>query len=276
MVSMIRCRTTHSLVSPFVYRSADGIVGRSVPSKSERPLVLMLGWSNSTVKVLSKYAAVYNSIVECDALMLASMPRLVYRPSTATAAMKSVAEDLKSDALSGRPLIVAGFSVGAYLYSHLVRHIREREDDEKTLAPRIKAIVFDSPVDFGGVPTGLSKSITTHPVLQPALKTAIETYLSVFKAVDTEYRDVSRNLHDHPYAVPSLWLYSDTDFAATPHVIKQVFGKQDKRQEERSTPSNRPPIRFVSGIFRAFALGLWKERPNSVRDTGGRHFLVTS
>lgn len=226
-------RWATKLASPWKFRTSDGIVTDTVcDSRQDKPLLVVLGWSNSTIRVLSKYAALYCKFIEdCDAVLLPSTPRLVYRPSTATAVMADLGQALLVPELANRRILIVGFSVGAYLYGHLVRCMRSDAALEDAIAPRLEAIVFDSPVDFQGVPAGLSKSIldTRDSLAQRALQRLIEAYLSVFSTVAAEYLDVSTTVHNHPYEVPSLWLYSDVDFAAASADVKRVIDKWNRR-----------------------------------------------
>ena len=41
--------------------------------------------------------------------------------------------------------------------------------------------VFDSPVDFEGVPRGVGKAVTNVPPAQIAIKTTLEAYMALFK-----------------------------------------------------------------------------------------------
>ena len=52
---------------------------------------------------------------------------MIYKPENGRAAMADLAATLAAPELRERPLIIAGFSVGAYLFGHL--QARERSDD---------------------------------------------------------------------------------------------------------------------------------------------------
>ena len=192
---------------------------------SSRPLALCLGWSNASVKSLSKYAALYATHGDCDAVLLPSKPHLVYSPRSGAAAMASLA---KSVAAVDRDVIVCGFSVGAYLYANFLMHLREHPDLGKKVEPRLKGIIFDSPVDFHGVPRGLSRSVvgSDGTLPQKALEALIHAYLGLFKDVATRYKQSSDFLHTHARTdLPSLWLFSSDDFVTTPDDVYFVIRK---------------------------------------------------
>ncbi|KAJ8599857.1 hypothetical protein CTAYLR_005616 [Chrysophaeum taylorii] len=242
VVVRVVARRETTLASPLVYRTVGGEVSSRLPSdgnRTDRPLAVVLGWTNSSIKVLSKYAALYAKH-DCDAVMLPSPPRVVYRPSKGYEMMSAVAAALMSPELSKRPLCIAGFSVGAYLYGHLIQYLESNSQAKASIVPRLRAVVLDSPVDFEGVPRGLSKSVlnfegvpaalsSDSTVPQKALQAMIEGYLYVFSDISRRYLSVSKTFHEHPYEVPSLWIYSDRDFTASEENIQNVASKWSKR-----------------------------------------------
>ena len=209
--------------SPFVYRCGEtGALGSKIAS-SDRPLALCLGWSNASVRSLSKYAEVYARHGNCDAVLLPSTPRLVYSPEAGSAATKALADAL--DKGPPRPLIVCGFSVGAYLYANFLMHLREAGHIK--IEERLKGIIFDSPVDWYGVPRGLSRSIvgSDGTFTQKTLESAIHGYLQLFQSVSQRYKIASDFLHNHDLNVPSLWLFSTDDFVVPSDDIRKVITK---------------------------------------------------
>ena len=75
---------------------------------------------------------------------------------------------------------------------------------------RIESSVYDCPVDFDGVPKGVSSAVLGEgTALQKLGERAIRLYLS---AVDTEkWESSSAMFHAMPPRPPSLWIYSRND-----------------------------------------------------------------
>mmetsp|Transcript_711 Transcript_711/g.2459 ORF Transcript_711/g.2459 Transcript_711/m.2459 type:complete len:269 (-) Transcript_711:533-1339(-) len=226
-------RLFSTLPRPFVYRcGVTGAVSSTVAAEAKRPLALCLGWSNASVKSLSKYAEVYAKRGDCDAILLPSTPNLVYSPAAGRASMATLA---RAVADVDRDLVVCGFSVGAYLYANFLMHLRESK--QKAIERRIKGIVFDSPVDFQGVPRGLSRSVVgaEGSIAQRALEASIHAYLALFHTVARRYEETSDFLHAHDLDVPSLWIFSKDDFVVPSEDVHRVIHKWQQRGH-RVTP----------------------------------------
>jgi len=224
------------LPAPFVYRcGATGAVSKELPADSQdtKPLALLLGWSNASVRSLGKYAEVYARHGGCDAILLPSTPPLVYSPSQGKATMAALAETV---ARTDRDLVVCGFSVGAYLYATMLMHVRDTAA-LRGVEQRLKGIVFDSPVDYYGVPRGLSRSVVgaEGTLAQRALEAAVHAYLGVFQTVALRYKETSDFLHAHDLDVPSLWLFSRDDFVVDADDIHTVIRKWEANGQ-RVTP----------------------------------------
>ena len=119
--------------------------------------MLLLGWVNGSQKLLTKYAELFAGL-GADSALVCGLPKHVVFPLNGKVTMAAAAATL-GDA-PNRKVIVMGFSVGAYMYGHLLNVMDERDD--LALRNRIVGQLFDSPVDFDGVPFGLSRAIVSR------------------------------------------------------------------------------------------------------------------
>lgn len=91
---------------------------------------------------------------------------------------------------------------------------------------RIIGQVFDSPVDFDGIPTGVSNAATTNPFVRSAMKLAISLYLNATsKYTQKVFMARSRLLHNTPVRCPSLFFYSCDDYIADINNIQLLENK---------------------------------------------------
>eukprot|EP00633_Aureoumbra_lagunensis_P007196 CAMPEP_0197315088 /NCGR_PEP_ID=MMETSP0891-20130614/36656_1 /TAXON_ID=44058 ORGANISM="Aureoumbra lagunensis, Strain CCMP1510" /NCGR_SAMPLE_ID=MMETSP0891 /ASSEMBLY_ACC=CAM_ASM_000534 /LENGTH=187 /DNA_ID=CAMNT_0042803863 /DNA_START=385 /DNA_END=951 /DNA_ORIENTATION=+ len=113
----------------------------------------------------------------------------------------------------------------------MLMHLREENSLGESIEPRIRGLIFDSPVDWYGVPSGLSRSVvgSDGTLAQRSIEALIHAYLAIFKSVSQRYEQVSSFLHDHDFNIPSLWLFSDTDLVTKPDDIRKVIKKWQAR-----------------------------------------------
>ena len=113
-----------------------------------------------------------------------------------------------------RPVIVHGFSVGGYLYSHVLS-LMENLEKFSPVKSRILGQVFDSPVDFHGIPYGISNAASENPFVRWLMKSSIESYLALFARYTTKiYVEHSHLFHNNPVRAPALFLFSKDDKVA--------------------------------------------------------------
>lgn len=135
----------------------------------------------------------------------------ILRPQKAEEVASKVLNELTSAENNHRPVIVHGFSVGGYLYSHVL-NLMETSDKFSPVKDRIRGQVFDSPVDFAGIPYGISNATSENPVLRWLMRSSIESYLAVFARYTTKvYLAHSHLFHNNPVRSPALFLFSKDD-----------------------------------------------------------------
>ena len=77
---------------------------------------------------------------------------------------------------------------------------------------RMVGQIFDSPVDFEGVPSGFATVLTKNPMGRKMIQSSLEAYLRVFEGpVTSHYKRSSEAFHNNNLLLPSLMLYSRSD-----------------------------------------------------------------
>lgn len=87
-------------------------------------------------------------------------------PSRGHNVVSEILTFLTSTTRCTQPILVHGFSVGGYLYGLTLIHIESDTDLAAAMSQRIRGQVFDSPVDFDGVPRGVGVALTNLRPLQ--------------------------------------------------------------------------------------------------------------
>lgn len=238
------CRRAHSLPKHTIFlpkhTTDDETAQRTLPA-GDTPIAFMLGWVGCRERAIRKYARLYTDR-GIDVVAVLLKPEHVYRPvSCGLATAERLVDILSSSDTMERPVLIQGFSAGAYMYGNVLNACDARGDAGLAFTQRIKGFVFDSPVDIDGVPFGLSRAIfgnnSEGTVRQRMVQLALETYLSPSLPMRKYYQASSDAMHGHdfaagfssPLAVPSAFLYSDADSVTISEDIQTVSGKWKAR-----------------------------------------------
>jgi len=230
----LRRRGLSTLPEHTVFLSHDGAAAQKNLPAGDRPLAYIFGWVGCGERALGKYASIYTSR-GIDVLCTYTKPAHVYKPlGTGRGSVTRVVDALASDENAARPLVVQGFSAGAYLYGTLLVELGSRGAAGAAVASRIRGTVFDSPVDLDGVPFGLSRAVVGSEGTMPqrALEATISAYLSPSLPMRKHLQKASDAMHGahlgafaSPLPAPSLFVYSEADSVTQAGDIKSVTGK---------------------------------------------------
>ena len=186
-----------------------------VPTKgaADAPVALIFGWTSSTQKQLSHYARVFHAC-GIDCVTWACPPRQVIDPAASTQVAAELLEALhEAPALAGRPVIFNGISAGAYSCGNLLWELEKLVPDAAERGDfygRVACGVYDSPVDFEGVPKGVSSAVFGEgSALAGAAQRAIDGYLSLIDT--TAWEESSARFHAMAPRAPSVWIYAKND-----------------------------------------------------------------
>jgi hypothetical protein len=185
----------------------------------------MIGWLNSSKKLLSKYASIYGKR-GLDTVAFSPDATHVLFPNKTYSVMEELLMELQKDPVKDKDIIIHGFSVGAYTYSQMLRVIEDNGDKYRCVARRIKGQVFDSPPDQSHIKTGLPQALfPTNPMMHGVLGNVIGFYQSAASNVTKEHLAASHIFHNNPVLAPSLWFYSEQDPIAPPGPCDTVINK---------------------------------------------------
>ena len=134
---------------------------------------------------------------------------------------------LISDENKHRPVVIHGFSVGGYLYSHVL-NLMVKQDRFSSVKERIRGQVLDSPVDFHGIPYGVSNAASENPFVRWLMKSSIEAYLAIFARYTTKvYLAHSHLFHNNPVRSPFTSLRTTKSLMWTRAKHAQITGRMN-------------------------------------------------
>ncbi|XP_068672249.1 transmembrane protein 53-like [Montipora foliosa] len=174
-----------------------------------RPVVVLFGWLLAKSRHLHKYGELYHKY-GADIITVKLEVMEILRPRKAELIATKVLKELTSAENKDRPVVVHGFSVGGYLYSHVLK-LMENLDMFSPVKQRILGQIFDSPVDFQGVPRGISNAASKNPLIRWLMRSSIELYLRLVHYTSKVYLAQSHLFHNNPVRSPALFLFSKGD-----------------------------------------------------------------
>ncbi|XP_065307834.2 transmembrane protein 53 isoform X1 [Dermacentor albipictus] len=200
----------------------DEVMGhRGVSSSSsnsalrENPLTVLLAWMNARDKHLQNYHDFYLQL-GFDVLTVRTLPlQLAFPTSGAQVVAKWLLDFLVNHPNYSR-LVVHGFSVGGYQFGEVLVKIRKAGGDYNGVLPRFKAQVYDSLVDYEGIPKGFPTALTRNPVVCKVLELMIHLQRLVLYPLSTvHWKASSRAFHENPLTCPALMINSKRDQVAS-------------------------------------------------------------
>ena len=166
----------------------------------------------------------YTTAKGFDVLHVKVNARQILWPPHAHSVVSHILSFLTSRTHHLQPILVHGFSVGGYLYGETLNHIVSDADLTATMTRRIRGQVFDSPVDFEGVPRGVGMALSGLRPVQVAIRSSLEAYTGMFqRQVTAHYVQSERTFRQNPLRTPSLVLYSKADVVGTPGPIESLI-----------------------------------------------------
>ncbi len=182
----------------------DGIQELVPFTTVRRPLTVILAWMLAKDKHLEKYRQLWFRR-GFDVLTVKTSPLdLLLPPIGGQVVASNLIKYLTEINSQYNEIVIHAFSVGGYQLGETVVKLQS-SDEHKDIRDSIKGIVLDSMVYIEDAAPGLSRAITTNPVLQPILETSISTFLKIFHNISYKnYLKVSDSLFNPFFRCPGI------------------------------------------------------------------------
>nr|CAI5836751.1 unnamed protein product [Callosobruchus analis] len=209
-ISSLEVTKNISLLSP--EKKNAKVINLKLESAEDKPLVVLLSWLMAKKKHVYKYADIYlkNGY---DVLNISISPWQLLWP---TKGSQVVAKDLLKFLdinNSYAPLVLHGFSVGAYLWSEVMVQIASERDRYSHIVDRISGQIWDSAADITEISIGIPVAVfPKNAVLQNALRQYLMYHLRAFdKVATTHYIRASQMFYTNLVHAPAQLFISKTD-----------------------------------------------------------------
>lgn len=181
----------------------------------ENPLTVVLAWMNARDSHLQRYHDLYLGL-GFDVLTVRTLPLQLAFPTTGAQVVAQRLLDFLVSHPNYSRLVVHGFSVGGYQFGEVLVRIRKEQGRYAQLLPRFKAQVYDSLVDYQGIPRGFPTALTNSPVLRKLLEWAILVQRTLLYPVSTvHWKASSQAFHQNLLTCPALMINSRRDQVAS-------------------------------------------------------------
>lgn len=188
-----------------------------------RPMVVIYGWLVAKSRHIHKYGDYYLG-QGFDVLHVKIQPDQMMWPVWGQKIVSQVMDFISDVPHAKKPLLMHGFSVGGHLIGESYVQMKDFPDKYNQVGERMKGQIFDSPVDYAGVPYGFGKAVTKIPVVQKAITGSLVMYLNMFQnQVKRHFVRSSERIHENPYRVPTLVLTSRADTVSPWEPIEKVL-----------------------------------------------------
>ncbi|KRT84910.1 hypothetical protein AMK59_2185, partial [Oryctes borbonicus] len=187
----LRCISTLQVTKNLVVISADKkkttIKNLKLSPDQNRPLVVMPSWLMAKEKHIVKYAKFYLDY-GFDVLNISVTPWQLLWPVKGTQLVAADILKFLHVNESYSPLVLHGFSVGAYLWSEVLVRIAAERSIYQPVVDRIAGQVFDSAADITELVIGVPIAVfPSNKVMQNALRSYLMYHMKTFDKVATSH-----------------------------------------------------------------------------------------
>ena len=186
--------------------------------------MLLLSWLAAKQRHLGNFSQFYLDR-GCDVLTIKIKPMQILFPETGAQILAgNIVDFVQTEDHRERPLLAHSFSVGGYVYSEVLRSMLATEKNSSSITNRIIGQIYDSPVDYDNIPTGMSKVLLKNNMMQTGLRKTLEMYQRMTHNIAGQHHQRCSHLfHHNPVRAPSLFFYSDADPITTPRAVERAI-----------------------------------------------------
>ncbi|WAR02361.1 TM53A-like protein [Mya arenaria] len=190
-------------------------------AREPRPLVLLFAWLFAKPSHLKKYCDFYLEH-GFDVLTARLTVSELLRPKKVQSVMTNVLDLCHEGPRQEQPLLCHAFSVGGYMYGELLTNLARDMEKYPEFGRRMFGKIFDSPIDYYGVPKGVARAITNDKEKSQRIEKSVHWYLEKFRPITHQYIRASDNVHANEMKTPGLFLYSLNDPLCNPEHIETL------------------------------------------------------
>ncbi|RXG70364.1 hypothetical protein Avbf_01003 [Armadillidium vulgare] len=178
---------------------------------SKEPLTLMYSWMLAKDQHVMKYSKLYlDKGINVLKIKISLFDLLL--PTRGTQIVAGQVLDFLHLNPHFGPLLVHGFSVGAYVFSESMVKVSDDMDYHGPILKRFVGQIWDSGADIYQIPRGIPKSVSNNKLLQNSMEKYLRWYLNFnYDTATCHYERASEAMHANVLNAPGLVIFSKTD-----------------------------------------------------------------
>ncbi|XP_031640067.1 uncharacterized protein LOC116352023 [Contarinia nasturtii] len=179
----------------------------------DKPLVVLFQWLMAKPNHIKKYAQLYID-QGFDVMSVSVTPWQVMWPTKGTQLVAAdVVKFLANNVSTKNPVLLHGFSVGAYFWGECMVHMSRDIERYRHVLDNIQGQVWDSAVELSELTIGVPKAVfPKNDTLERALKNYLIYHLKTFhEPATSHYIRSSQMFHSTLVKKPALFLLSHKD-----------------------------------------------------------------
>ncbi|XP_013192683.1 uncharacterized protein LOC106136623 [Amyelois transitella] len=188
----------------------------------KRPLCIIMNWMLQRPSHVMKYASLYLE-QGFDVVSVSCTPWQLMWPKTGSQVVGSNLMKFMQ-ANSHSPLVVHGFSVGAYVWAEGLVFAMKDKQTYQPMLDRVVVQTWDSAADITEIPVGFPSAVfPNNKFLQTTFRTYIVYHMKKFYDTATRHYELaSQTFHQTPCRAPALFLLSRSDPVGTERSNRDV------------------------------------------------------
>ncbi|XP_064480879.1 uncharacterized protein LOC135394199 isoform X2 [Ornithodoros turicata] len=195
---------------------------KDVGTGRQHPLAVILAWMSAKEAHLNHYHDFYLDL-GFDVLTVRTHPTQLMLPKSGAQVVAQMVLDFLVDNPDYKKLALHAFSVGGYQMGEILVRVQRTGKRYADVLPRIRAQVYDSLVDYGGIPAGFPTALTKSRFLRKVLEILLHVHgVVMYPWATIHYKASSKAFHNNSVMCPALMINSKTDSVSCLQTCLQV------------------------------------------------------
>ena len=166
----------------------------SGPQKSKgKPLTVIFGWINAKNKNLDKFRQLWNEKGFDVLIVRTSILDTLFPPIGSQIVAQNVVKVLSDLNSKYDEIVIHAFSVGGYQFGEVLVQLTQHEKYANVLNS-FNGFIMDSIVYSKDRAPGISRTLTTNPILQPMVERITELFFSLFQFLIVKHYNKSEQI----------------------------------------------------------------------------------
>ena len=154
----------------------------------KRPLTLIFAWMLAKDRYLEKFRQLWFDRGFDVLVVQTSLFDAMFPPIGTQVVAQTLIKSLSELSTNYDEIVVHAFSVGGYQFGEVLVQLK-REERHHNILNSIKGVVFDSLIYANDCASGVSKTMSTNPILQPMVQFSTKLFTKLYPNLMKHYKN---------------------------------------------------------------------------------------